>query len=527
MRRGFTPAPRGRGRGPAPVVVLTVVAAILTGCTAGPSSRPAVVENDGPPPSQEPAAETEIPPLPPLRESNSSSVQWSPCDADTRQRLGSPAVPDSLEFSCALVNTTVDAPDLPRRGLARIAVLKVGDGPIPLAVVNDVDGEPGTLYAARLAASLPPAVLERFSLIGMDRRGTGQSDPVVCVPPEIRSGLLGHDPATENIEPLLETARTAGQQCTITLENEQTAIDSWRAAGDLEELRDQLGVEHLHALSHGEGSNVLTAYGERFPDRVGRFVLDGVPDPSHDLAATLDGIAAGALKTLDAFAEDCARRGCPLGDDVRAALTDLGEQLRTRPLFTSTGTPMGAGLALHATLRGLGQPERWAELATALDAARSGDGTKLASFLEPMLNDTRAAPARLDAALATWCNDTSTRLPADRIDQVVTDMAGKYPVFGGLVAQRLAWCGPWPVRREAAPDPSMTGVPPIVVASTAADPVTPERGTIRAAEQMRSAVRVAWQGAGHGALESSCVAGAVEKFLVDGVVPDDGTLCPA
>ncbi|WP_116041129.1 alpha/beta hydrolase [Amycolatopsis palatopharyngis] len=504
-----------------------MVAAILAGCTAGPSSRPAVVENDGPAPAQGPATETEIPPLPPLREPAASSVQWSSCDAETRQRLGKPAVPDSLGFSCAQVNTTVDAPDLPRRGLARIAILKAGDGPIPLAVVNDVDGEPGTLYAARLAAKLPPAVLERFSLIGMDRRGTGQSDPVVCVPPEIRAGLLGHDPATKDVEPLLETARSAGQQCTIALENEQTAIDSWRAAGDLEELRDQLGVEHLHALSHGEGSNVLTAYGERFPDRVGRFVLDGVPEPSRDLVATLDGIAAGALKTLDAFAADCASRGCPLGTDVRGALTDLTEQLRTRPLFTTKGTTLGPGLALHATLRGLRQPDRWRELADALDAARSGDGTGLARFLDPVLADTETAPARLDAALATWCNDTPTRLPADRINQVITDMSGKYPVFGGLVAQRLAWCSPWPVRREATPNPNMTGTPPILVASTAADPVTPERGTIRAAEQMRSAVRIAWQGAGHGALGSTCVSDAVRKFLVDGVVPADGTLCPA
>jgi pimeloyl-ACP methyl ester carboxylesterase len=527
VRRGFTLAPRSRGRGPAPVVVLAVVAAILTGCTAGPSSRPAVVENDGPPPSQAPGTETEVPPLPPLQEPLSSSVQWTPCDDVTRKRLGEPAVPESLTFSCARVNTTVDAPDLPRRGLRRIAVLKVGDGPVPLAVVNDVDGEPGTLYAARLAASLPPAVLDRFSLIGMDRRGTGQSDPVMCVPSETRAALLSHDPATPDIEPLLESARTAGQQCTIAMENEQTATDSWRAAGDLEEIRDQLGVEHLHALSHGEGSNVLTAYGARFPDRVGRLVMDGVPDPSGELTTLLDGVAEGARATLDAFGEDCANRGCPLGDDVRATLTELITQLRSTPLFTASGEAMGAGRALHATLRGLRQPQRWPELADALAAARSGDATGLAEFLDPMLEDTRLAPARLDGALATWCNDTPTRLPVDRINQVVSDMSGKYPIFGGVVAQRLAWCGPWPVRREPVPDQSLTGVPPILVASTAADPVTPERGTARAAERMRSAVRVAWQGAGHGALGSPCVARAVEEFLVDGVVPTDGTLCPA
>lgn len=485
------------------------------------------MENDGPPPSPATSTDSEIPPLPPLAEPRSSSVQWTPCDDATRKRLGEPAVPESLRFSCARVNTIVDAPSRPRRGLRRIAVLKVEGGPIPLVVVNDVDGTPGTLYAARLAATLPPAVLERFSLIGVDRRGTGQSEPVMCVPSETRTELLSHDPAAPSIESLLESARTAGQQCTIAMENGQTTIDSWRGAGDLEEIRDQLGVEHLHALSHGEGSKVLTAYGARFPDRVGRFVLDGVPDPSRELTTLLEGMAEGARATLDAFGEDCANRGCPLGGDVRTVLTDLTTQLRSTPLFTPSGTAMGAGLALHATLRGLRQPQRWPELADALAAARSGDATGLAEFLDPMLEGTRLTPARLDGALATWCNDSPTRLPVDRINQVVSDMSDKYPIFGGLVAQRLAWCSPWPVRREPIPDQTLTGVPPILVASTAADPVTPERGTARAAERMGSAVRVAWQGAGHGALGSPCVARAVEEFLVDGVVPADGTLCPA
>src|SRR5690606_1298273 len=68
---------------------------------------------------------------------------------------------------------------------------------------------------------------------------------------------------------------------------------------------------------------------------------------------------------------------------------------------------------------------------------------------------------------------------------------------------------------------------PILVLSTAADPVTPEKGTIRAAERIPGAVRIAWQGAGHGALGSGCVADEVTAFLVDGAVPEDGTLCPA
>ncbi|MFB9690418.1 alpha/beta hydrolase, partial [Amycolatopsis plumensis] len=78
-------------------------------------------------------------------------------------------------------------------------------------------------------------------------------------------------------------------------------------------------------------------------------------------------------------------------------------------------------------------------------------------------------------------------------------------------------------RARARPAP-----PPILVAATATDPVTPQVGSTRAADQMPSAVTITWQGAGHGALGvSPCVTEAARAFLVDGKIPTDGTLCPA
>ncbi|ASR35498.1 peptidase [Prauserella marina] len=505
-------------------MLAVLVPVVLAGCTAGPSTRPPVVENDGPPPQRQSAPPSEVP-LPDLEESRGSNIDWSDCPQQTLSRLPGTAA-DTVDVSCARITTTLDAPDLPRRGLTRVALLKVGSGPVPLAVVNDVDGEPGTLYAARLAASLPPEVLEKFSLIGMDRRGTGESDAARCIPADVRADLLGHDPEAD-IEPVLDAARTAGQQCAINLEDEQEALDTWRAAGDLDELRQQLEVGHLNAIGHGEGSKVVAVYGARFPDRAGRFVLDGVPDPTEDMATLLDGIAGGAEATLDAFGEDCANRGCSLGSDARGAVTSLVETSRSAPLRATDSASLGPALVLRAVHAGLSQPDRWPELSDAIDSARSGDGTALAAFVNPLLVETRETAARLDGALATLCNDTTTRLPADQLHRVADDLGGKHPVFGALLAQELAWCSPWPSKREPPPDIGAPGTPPMVIVSTATDPVTPEEGTIRAAEQIPSGVRIAWQGAGHGALGSACVGDAVRAFLIEGTVPKDGTLCPA
>nr|WP_082857827.1 alpha/beta hydrolase [Amycolatopsis regifaucium] len=508
------------------LILMTAVAAVLAGCTAGPSVRPAVIDNDGKTTPGSSTAPQQVP-LPPLTEPRSPSIKWDGCDEATRQRLGLPSVPDTLKFSCARVPTTLDAPDLPGRGLSRLSVVKTGDGPIPLVVVNDVDGEPGSLYAARLAAALPPEYLRKFSLIGVDRRGTGASMPVQCIPGEIRAELLGADPAAGDLEPVVDAARKAGQQCAIELDDSQVAMDSWRAAGDLEELREQLGMDKLHALGRGDGSKVLAEYAVRFPAQVGRVMLDGLPDPAADAAAVQESVAASAQATLDAFGADCIARGCPIGD-ARAAVTAVADRLRGAPATTTDGVEVTSGIAIYAVHAGLAQRSRWVELAEALKTAQTGDVTPLAAFAEPVLKDSRARPTRLDGTLATKCNDSATRLSAEELTRVTTTLRDKYPQFGVFAARQLAWCSPWPVRREPLPPAGAPGAPPILVAGTATDPVTPEQGTGRAADQMPSAVTITWQGAGHGALPlSPCVTDATRAFLIDGKIPVDGTLCPA
>lgn len=508
------------------LLLALLVPALLAGCTAGPSQRPAVVAND----QQSVAPKTNTPrvlPVPPLTEPRSSSIQWSDCSPETLTQLDSPSVPASLPLSCATVMSVLDAPDLPGRVPSHVALLKAGNGPIPLVVVNDIEGETGTAYAVRLATSLPPALLQRFSLIGVDRRGTGDSDPVGCVPPEVHGPLLSQDPTVSSIDDVLDAARRAGQQCAIDLGSAQLAIDSWRAAGDLEEIRADLGTPTLNALAHGEASRVLLSYAARFPNHLGRVVLDGIPDLSSDVVTATTDLAGAQQATLAAFAQDCAARQCALGPDATSAVSALLDQLRSTPGPATGGGVFGPGLAANAIVIGLADPTRWPELGDAIQAARNGDFSKLIDFVSPLVNGSRLAPSRLDAALATECNDNPVTLSANQISALAGQLRTRFAPFGALATERLSWCLPWPGHAGTTPVPGNVSLPPIVVTSALNDPVTPEPGTVRATQQLPSAVQISWQGTGHGALASPCVAEDVRAFLVDGKVPANGTLCPA
>jgi pimeloyl-ACP methyl ester carboxylesterase len=507
------------------VRVATLVAAVslLTACTAGPSNRPEIITNDGGTASATPTvAPNEVPPL----ENTKSSIQWRTCSAEIQSALTGQQLPSWLPVKCGKVNGVLDSPYAPDRGNARLQLLRAGDGPVPLVVVNDVDGLPGSIYAARLAASLPQDFFKKFQVIGMDRRGTGNSIPANCVPLEIRRSMVEMDPDALEVNAWFEAAQTAGQQCSIAMERQLPAIDTWRTSADLEALRTALGVDRLNAIGHGEGSRVVSMFADRFPDRVGRVVLDGVPDPTADAQLAYEGIAKGGEAAWDAFAADCVQRSCPLGGDPERALLELLGQLRTSPIDAPFLT-VTAGVAMHAVLVGLADRKTWPTLADALAAAKTGDGNGLTGLLMPVVVGSEIQAASLDGTLVTTCNDMGTRLSPDQVKNLAKEWQQKFPLFGPVAAQRLAYCAPWTIPDHPLPTPTARRAPPILVLGTASDAITPLDGTERAAQQLDSGVLVSWQGGGHGALGfSPCATQAATSFLTDAAIPRDGTVCP-
>lgn len=505
------------------VATLVATVGVLSACTAGPSNRPEIITNDGPAASTtRTMAPNELPPL----EDADSTIPWRACSAEIQDALTAQQLPSWLPVQCGKVNGILDSPYSPGRGTARIQLLRAGDGPVPIVVVNDVDGLPGSIYAARLAASLPQEFFEKFQLIGMDRRGTGRSAAANCIPVEVRRDMAEMDPAALGVQSWFEAAQSAGQQCSIALESQLPALDTWRTAADLDSLRTALGVDRLNAIGHGEGSRVVSMFADRYPDRVGRVVLDGVPDPTPDAQLALEGVAKGGEAAWDAFTADCVRRGCELGTEPERAYLELLGQLRTTPISGAT-LDVTAGTVTHAVLVGLSDRKTWPTLAAALAAARNGDGGGIVEMLTPYAVGSDAQAAGLDGALVTTCNDIGTRLSPEQVKTAATEWQQKYPLFGAVAAQRLAFCAPWTVPDHPLPTPTGRGAPPILVLGTASDAITPFEGTERAAQQLDTGVLVSWQGGGHGALGfSPCVTEAATKFLTDAVVPRNGTACP-
>jgi hypothetical protein len=103
------------------------------------------------------------------------------------------------------------------------------------------------------------------------------------------------------------------------------------------------------------------------------------------------------------------------------------------------------------------------------------------------------------------------------------------PHFGEAIVTDYIRCIDWPVAPTPLEPTSAPGTPPILVISTTGDPATPYEGGVNVAERLESGVLVTNEGDGHTVVADGkeCIDDLVSAYLVDDVVPEDGTTCAA
>jgi hypothetical protein len=245
--------------------------------------------------------------------------------------------------------------------------------------------------------------------------------------------------------------------------------------------------------------------------------------------------AAGFETALRAYVEDCVDSSeCVLGDSLDeglATVKQLLEDVDARPLPTDDrDRVLAVGNAFYGVVLPLYVRDYWPYLTDALTAALDGDGTMLLEFSD--LYNSRGAGGYTDnsseAIYAINCLDDPWSIPASEVPANLREFEDASPTFGSVFAWGLTSCGGIQVQStEPKREVRAAGADPIVVVGTTRDPATPYAWAVALADQLESGVLVSRDGDGHTGYNSDneCVDTAVEDYLVDGVVPEDGLSC--
>ena len=513
------------------VVALLAVVVFAVGESFGQDVDPARGDGDSTPtlaatPTAEPGASD--PPEADLATFYGQELTWESCRGD---------------FECATLTVPIDYQDPGGKTIALALLKDPADDPasrVGSLVVNPGGpGAPGTSYAENSSFAFRQVLRDDFDIVGFDPRGTGDSDPVDCISDSDLDAFVAGDPdpdSPEEGQQLQQSYEDFFQGCMQNSDSLISHVTTVEAARDMDVLRAALGESQLLYFGASYGTKLGATYADLFPDKVGRMVLDGAVDLSIDSRQLSLEQAGGFEVALRSYVQNCVDDGdCFLGDTVDdglATIQDLIAGIEEKPLPTELERPLEVGNAFYGLVAPLYNREYWTILDQALEMALDdGNGTfllRLSDIYESRNDDGTYSDNSAEAILAINCLDDPYAITADEVPDQIPAFEEASPTFGDVFAWGLVGCHGVQAKATEKDDKiDAAGAAPIVVVGTTRDPATPYQWAVHLADQLQSGVLVSRDGDGHTGYNSgnNCVDEAVEGYLVDGTVPEDGLEC--
>jgi pimeloyl-ACP methyl ester carboxylesterase len=446
---------------------------------------------------------------------------------------------------CTTVSVPIDYNN-PGAAQAKLAVIRVpATGPRMGSLLVNPGGPGGSAVdmVANMASDLDNSPLRRnFDLVGFDPRGVGHSTPALRCRTDAEFDAYRREPMVDysptGVAHIEQLNRQLAQQCvnrmgTAFLANAGTAS----VARDMDAVRQALGDEQINYLGYSYGTELGTAYLEKFSNHVRAMVLDGAIDPTVGPVDENVNQMAGFQTAFNDYAADCARSaGCPLGTDPTQFVSRyhaLVDPLVAKPGRTKDPRGLSYADATTGTINALYTPAHWKYLTSGLAGLKrgtdAGDLLVLADDYEGRDRNGHYDNDQ-DAFNAIRCVDAPN--PTDPASWVTADQRIRqaapflsYGQFTGNAPRDL--CALWPVPATSTPH-AAPPMPPgkVVVVSTTHDPATPYQAGVNLARQLGGPL-ITYDGTQHTAVFNGdqCVDNAVVRYFVAGTPPPASYRC--
>lgn len=411
-------------------------------------------------------------------------------------------------------------------------------------------GSSGRQWVTEYLDSLGTELLRsEYNVVGFDPRGVGKSTAIKCFDDK---GLYKfyYEPSpyeygtAKDLEYSKEAIEEFGAACLENTGDLLGHVDTSSAAKDMDIIRAVLGSDKLNYLGFSYGTLLGATYATYFPEKVGRFVLDGVVDPTSTSSEDSLNQLIGFESAMRSYLKDCIENSsdCPFdGLTVDQAMDKVGKDflavLEKGPVATSErNRELSLGAGFTGMIAALYSESSWQFLTQAFNEffdKSDRDGRVFLVLADSYFNydsgSGKFASNANEAFKAISCidgresDDPEAMKAQNELVQKTSKVFGKYWQYGGLA------CNKWPFDVKKGPsDYSAKGAPTMLVIGTTNDPATPYSQAKKLAnEVLEKGYLLTYDGEGHTAYGStnSCVDSTVDDFLITGKLPQTEKTC--
>jgi pimeloyl-ACP methyl ester carboxylesterase len=397
-------------------------------------------------------------------------------------------------------------------------------------------GGAGTYLADMLPALIPDGVGNQYDVVGWDPRGVGQSSPALrCNSRYFGTNRPSFVPKTHRLMRFWKTkTRRYAARCGASAAQALLPhMATWDNVQDMEAIRTAIAAngnpggiyDKLNFYGFSYGTYLGQVYATQYPGQVGRFVFDGVVDPTNYWYGANLRQERGFDRNINIFFKWIARhpRAYHLGRDwraIRRGYYRLLASLDRRPAYHGklgpdelTDAMLGAGYYVFG----------WDQTATAYSQlVRSRRGAAMFRlYRQSSMGDDNGYAVYL----AVQCTDA----PAPAWRRQVRDarrIHRRHPFLAWDNTWYNAPCRTWPAPAQArfpvsGADLAALGTKLLLINETK-DAATPYSGALRVRSLFPTASLVAGVGGitHAGSLSGvACVDNTIRDFLARGVVP--------
>ena len=434
------------------------------------------------------------------------------------------------QFQCSSFSVPIDYQN-PKLGKFKIAVMRhLAPNALGNLVINPGGpGGSGVDYVYAYKEAFTSTIRDNFNLIGFDPRGVSRSSPIKCLTNAQTDQSYAESSYPENDSELAKIKSDSEAYAKNCLKNNKylAYYGTVNAARDMDILRQLLGDGKLNYLGKSYGTYMGTLYAKLFPNKVGRFVLDGAMDPTINSGEQSIQQAVGFDSAFNSFAADCiTKEDCVFTKDAVKELANKLAELRTKTLKVGD-RKLTESLAMYGIAMGLYDSEQgWPALRIALKNLFTGDASALLALSDAYTGRDSNGNYRdneVDALTVITCND----FPVTKIDPTVTNKAA--PLFGKYVAYGELACNYLPHGKFLQVKDEIALSSQVLVIGTTKDPATPYGWAVALSKILRNSILVTLDSDGHTGYNrgSSCLDQAVEKYLISGQTPAADLTCVA